>query len=92
MGHKRTENKSLRFEARITTEQKNLFLRAAALTGQSLTNFIVATAYETAARTLREYEIMKLSERDREVFVNALLNPPEPVERLREAAWHYQRL
>ena len=35
--------KAARFEARITAEQKTLFLRAAALTGRSLTVFVVAS-------------------------------------------------
>lgn len=82
--------KTARFEARITAEQKTLFLRAAALTGRSLTDFVVASAQETAVRTVREHEAMTLSARDREAFVSALLNPPMPGKRLRKAARRYK--
>ena len=83
--------KTARFEARITAEQKTLFLRAAALTGRSLTDFVVASAQETAVRTVREHEAMTLSARDREAFVSALLNPPTPGKRLRKAALRYKK-
>ena len=82
--------KTARFEARITAEQKTLFLRAAALTGRSLTDFVVASAQETAVRTVREHEAMTLSARNREAFVSALLNPPTPGKRLRKAALRYK--
>jgi uncharacterized protein (DUF1778 family) len=82
--------KKARFEARITAEQKTLFLRAAALTGRSLTDFVVVSAQEMAVRTVREHEAMTLSARDREAFVSALLNPPAPGKRLQKAALRYK--
>ena len=83
--------KTARFEARITAEQKALFLRAAALTGRSLTDFVVASAHETATRTVREHEAMILTDRDRKAFVGALLNAPAPAARLRKAARRYKQ-
>jgi len=80
-----------RLEARITEEQKDLLSRAAALLGRSLSDFVVTCAYETAARTLREHQAMTLSNRDREVFVAALLKAPAPGARLRKAARRYKR-
>lgn len=84
-------SRSARLEARITAEQKDLLSRAAALLGRSLTDFVITSAYETAARTIREHEAMVLSERDRKVFVSALLNPPAPGARLRKAARRYKQ-
>lgn len=83
--------KRARFEARITTDQKALFQRAAALTGRSLTDFVISSAHEVASRTVREHEVMTLSARDRETFVAALLEPPAPGKRLRKAARRYKR-
>ena len=80
-----------RLEARITLEQKDLLVRAAALLGRSLTDFVVTSAYETAARTVREHEAMILSDRDRKVFVSAVLNAPAPGARLRKAARRYKQ-
>jgi uncharacterized protein (DUF1778 family) len=82
--------KTARLEARITEEQKELFLRAATLLGRSLSDFVVSCVYETATRTVRDHEVMTLSVRDREVFVSALLNPPAPGARLRKAARRYK--
>jgi uncharacterized protein (DUF1778 family) len=92
--HEMPENgsaRTARLEARITPEQKDLFLKAAALTGRSLSDFVVASAYESAARTVRDHEAMTLSARDRQVFVAALLKPPAPGARLRKAAQRYKR-
>jgi uncharacterized protein (DUF1778 family) len=41
-------------------------------------------------RTIREQEVLTLNERAREVFANALLNPPAPSGRLVAAAKRYK--
>lgn len=87
----RISGKTSRFEARLTKEQKTLFLRAAELTGRSLTDFVVACAQETASRTLREHDAMILSIRDRDAFVRALLNAPAPTARLHRAVRRYKK-
>ncbi len=85
--------KKERLEARITPEQKDLFTRAAAINGLTLTSFVIASAQEKAVTTVRDYEAITLSDNDRKVFVDALLNPPEPSEALRDAArLHKQRV
>lgn len=84
-------SRSARLEARITVEQKELLARAAALGGRSITEFVVTSAYENAARTIRDHEAMILSDHDRKIFVNALLNPPAPSSRLRKAARRYKK-
>jgi uncharacterized protein (DUF1778 family) len=82
--------KTARLEARLTDEQKALFQHAADLTGRSLTQFVVSSAQEMAARTVREHEVLTLSGRDRQVFVDALLRPISPNKRLRQAAKRYK--
>ncbi len=86
----RSSDKTARLEARITKQQKALFLRAAQLTGRSLTAFVVASAQETASRTLREHDTLMLSTLDRKAFVEALLHPPLPAPRLRKAVVRYR--
>ncbi len=78
-------------ETRITAEQKALFQRAADLTGRSLTDFILSSAQEVAARTVREHDVLSLSGQDRDLFVRAHLRPPTPSRRLRQAAIRYKR-
>jgi uncharacterized protein (DUF1778 family) len=45
-----------------------------------------------AEKNNQKYEIMELSDRDRKVFVSALLNPQAPGKRLKNAARHYKEL
>ncbi|MGA3024369.1 MAG: DUF1778 domain-containing protein [Bryobacteraceae bacterium] len=83
--------KPARLEARITDDQKALFQHAADLTGRSLTDFVLSSAQEVAARTIREREVLTLSGLDRQAFLDALLNPPPPSRRLRQAASRFKR-
>ena len=84
--------KTARLEARLTDTQKALFQHAADLTGRSLTEFVVSSAQEVAARTVREHEVLTLSGLDRQVFVEALLKPILPNKRLRQAARRYKKV
>jgi uncharacterized protein (DUF1778 family) len=80
-----------RFAARIQREEKRTLERAAELTGRSLTDFVMHSAHEAAVQTIERFESIALIDpRDREVFVNAMLKPPEPSVRLREAAQRYR--
>jgi len=80
-----------RLEARISREQKELFQRAADIQGRTLTDFVISSVQEAAKRAIQEHEMMILSVRDREVFVEALLNPPNPSDKLRSAAQRYKQ-
>lgn len=93
MTQKIYEPKKARFEARITEDQKALFLQAAALAGHhTLTEFIITSAQEKAKALVREYEVLQLSQQDQSIFVDALLNPLTPNEKLRQAARKYTTL
>jgi uncharacterized protein (DUF1778 family) len=86
-----TRTKTARLEIRVTPSQKELIERAAAVDGRSTTDFVFSAAQAAANRTLREYEQMSLMERDREVFVAALLNAPKPSNRLKAAARRHKK-
>ena len=81
--------RSERLEARISKDQKRLLTKAAALDGCSLSEFVISSAQEAARKTIREHEILALSERDQEAFVSALLDDTPPGETLRQAARRY---
>ncbi len=83
--------RSSRLEARIDSGQKALIERAAALQGCSLSNFIIASAREAAIKTIKEHEVIRLAGPDREAFVAALINPPRPTKKMREAARRYKK-
>ncbi|MCH8156622.1 MAG: DUF1778 domain-containing protein [Nitrospinae bacterium] len=85
-------SKSARFEARLTEDQKAVFIRAAALGGhRSLTEFVIKSAQEKADAIIRDHDILNLTENDKRVFVDALLNPPPPNEKLKQAAKRYKK-
>lgn len=86
----RTAARRERLEARITKEQKELFQRAADLSGTSLTEFVVRSLEAVAAEVIEEREVIKLSPADSILFVETLLNPPEPGPVLRAAAADYR--
>ena len=79
-----------RLEARVSKAQKELFVRAAELQGTSLTDFLVASAHEAALETVRAHDALRLSERDRQALVSALLAPPAPAKTLQQAAKRYR--
>ncbi|WP_293867614.1 DUF1778 domain-containing protein [uncultured Alsobacter sp.] len=78
-----------RLEARVSSDQKDLFVRAAELQGRTLTDFVIASVHEAAVRTLADLQAIKLSEGESRAFAEALLNPREPSARLKEAAQRY---
>ncbi len=81
--------KAERLEARVTVAQKRLIERAAALQGTTVTDFVVVSAQQAAAKTIQELESLSLTEEAREVFVNAILNPANPNEAARAAVQRY---
>lgn len=80
-----------RLEARISKEHKELFQRAADIQGRTLTDFVISSVLDAAKKAIQEHEMMILSAQDREVFVKALLNPPEPSAKLWAAAQRYKQ-
>lgn len=85
------KTRTARLEARITTDQKAVLVRAATLAGRTLSEFVVVSAQEAAAKVIQEHEAIRLSRADQIAFVNALLDPPAPADRLRQAAADYRR-
>jgi uncharacterized protein (DUF1778 family) len=83
--------KEERLEARVTPAQKRLIERAAALRGTSVTEFVVVSAQEAATSAIKDFEVLSLREEAREVFINAILNPPAPNEAARSAAERYKK-
>jgi uncharacterized protein (DUF1778 family) len=79
-----------RVEARVSAEQKELIERAAQLRGCSLSEYLVRSAQDAAERDLRDYEVITLSARDSQIFIEALLNPQPANAALRAAAREYQ--
>ena len=84
--------KAERIGARLNSEQKQRIEYAASIKGTSLSDFIIGSADAAAARAIQEHETWTLTGKDREVFVNAFLHPPEPGQRMKAAAARYKKL
>lgn len=74
-----------RIGIRVDGQTKEIVIRAAELERRSLTDFCLTVLTEAAQRTIAQHETLVLSERDRQIFFNALIHPPKPNARLRRA-------
>jgi uncharacterized protein (DUF1778 family) len=79
-----------RLEVRVSAAQKSLLQHAAALSGRTLSEFVVTSAQDAARRVIAEHESIRLSREEQQAFVQALLRPPEPNARLKRAAKAYR--
>lgn len=84
-----TQSRDERIDIRVNSEAKSLFLKAAELSGQNLSAFVVESVRERALRVLAEHDRVLLNDQARDVFLKALANPPAPNEALRRAAAKY---
>jgi uncharacterized protein (DUF1778 family) len=87
-----TELPTARLEARVPLHVYDTMQRAAKLRGMTLTGFLVATAGEDARKVVEEAEIMRLSREDQIRFAEALINPPQANDRLKQAAKRHAEL
>lgn len=90
-GRRRGEHRE-RLEARLSSEQKALLLRASSLEGRTLTDFVVASAQSAAMETIRRHELVELTARDSLALAEAVADPAAPGERLRRAARRHREL
>lgn len=75
---------SARINLRTSPEAKALIERAAAIMGSTVSGFMLQNAYEAAQRLIAQQEVLTLSDRDRDAFLDALENPAEPTPALIE--------
>jgi uncharacterized protein (DUF1778 family) len=81
----RRRARSSRLGFRVDAQTKKLVERAAALERRSLTDFCLTVLTEATRATISRHETLLLSERERQVFFDALVRPPKPNARLRRA-------
>jgi uncharacterized protein (DUF1778 family) len=86
-----TANRVERLGFRLDEETKDLIERAAYLSRRKVSDFCVTALVDTARRTIAEHETLVLSDRDRETFFDALINPPKPNKRLVRALAEHKR-
>ncbi len=83
--------RNARLEARVSSDQKNFFLKAATLTGRTLSELVIDSTQEAAAKIVQEHDVIRLSREEQVAFVSALLAPSEPGPRLKQAVQNYRQ-
>jgi uncharacterized protein (DUF1778 family) len=87
-----TVSNDARINFRLPASLKQTIERAAALTGQSVSEFAVSTLVRSARDVIHEHDRTELSNRDRDLFI-ALLDDADarPNKALAAAARRYKR-
>lgn len=82
-----------RFDTRLTKEQKQFFERAATIGGfRSLSDFVILTVQEKAREIIKEEESILASQKDSEIFFDAIVNIDKPNEELIAAAKQFNNM
>ena len=76
-----------RMSLRIASKDKSLLMRAAALQHTNLTDFVVKTVVGAAHEVIEQHQRVELSERDTLKMLDLLDNPPQPNQKLLDAAF-----
>ena len=85
MSRAERRRRGTRLGFRVDTENKRLVEHAAALERRSLTDFCLTALTQATREAITRHESLAFSERDREVFFDALVRAPKPNARLRRA-------
>ena len=75
--------KDVRIDLRANSDQKSILEKAAELKHISLSSYILATSLNQAQLDLTANETLVLSNRDRNLVMDLLDNPPEPNDALK---------
>jgi uncharacterized protein (DUF1778 family) len=79
-----------RLEARVTPGQKELIERAARVQGRTVTDFVITALQDAARKTIEQSTVWQLSQDQQKAFVETLMNPPAPNQKLQAAYGRYK--
>ena len=84
-------NQAARLNFRLPPEIKEKIENAAIVSGGTVTDFAITALANTAQEVLEKHHTTVLSDRDRDIFLAMLENPPEPNEALKKAVEEYKK-
>ncbi|ELG03275.1 DUF1778 domain-containing protein [Escherichia coli] len=84
--------KKQRIDLRLNEDDKHMIEEAAAMTNQSISQFMVSTASERAAEVIDQHRRLLLNEESWNLVMDAITNPPVPNEQLKRAAKRLREL
>lgn len=80
-----------RLNFRLPTEIKERIENAALVSGVTVTDFAITALAERSEEVLEKHQMRKLSDRDRNIFLNLIENPPKPNDKLKKAVKEYRK-
>lgn len=86
----RTQVTKARLEAKVNLDIYELLKQAAAITGRTLTDFVVSVAYEEAKKTISEHQILRLTLSDQALLIDNLSKPFEATQSMKNALDVYE--
>ena len=86
----KNQKSDARLDFRLNRQVKEVIEQAAAVSGQSVSDFAVSALYRTAREVLEKEQTTRLSNRDRDVFLAVLDSDAQPNEALKRAAKRYK--
>jgi uncharacterized protein (DUF1778 family) len=81
-----------RIEARISPETKAMIQQAADIESCSLAEYLSKSAQAAAQQTIANHNVLKLSAEGSRAFAEAILNPREPNQKLKEVMKRHQQV
>ena len=86
----KNQKSDARLDFRLNSQVKEVIEQAAAVSGQSVSDFAVSALYRTAKEVLEREQTTRLSNRDRDVFLAMIDSDAKPNEALKRAAKKYK--
>lgn len=83
--------KTNRIDLRVSKEQKELLETAASIKGLSLSSYLLANCLSIAQADIVEHQKLVLSDRDRDLFLSLIADPPQPKQELVAAMQEFQQ-
>ena len=81
-----------RFDTRLPESQKEFFQYAANLGGcRTLRKFVIVSVQSKAEEIVEKHKAIIASAKDRQIFFDAIMNPPAPSRNLRAAVKKYNK-
>ena len=80
-----------RLNFRLPVELKEKIERAAVVSGVTVTDFAITALASSAENVLEKHQNRVLSDRDRDVFLAMIENPPDPNETLKKAVREHKK-
>ena len=84
-------SKNAMIQLRINAEQKAIIERAAALSGTSVSSYMLSHSQKVAEQEIASHERLLLSKEDWGLFITTIENPPKPNQALKKAAKSFKK-